>query len=73
MRKYKTRKGHSKKNKSRRTRVHRRRRHSRTSRKQFRGGCGGGVCNVMVGGEDPQLSTDIYNYNISALPHSITA
>lgn len=48
-----------------------RRRHIRMS--HMRGGCGGGTCQPMIGGEDPQLSTDIYNYNISDLPHRVSA
>jgi hypothetical protein len=69
MRKYGTKKGHSKKN--RRGTRNQRRRRNKTSKKQFRGGCGGGVCTPMTGGEDPSLSTDIFNYNISDLPHSV--
>ncbi len=70
MRKYGTRKGHSKKNR-RGTKKTQRRRKQRTSRKQLFGGCGGGVCQAMVGGEDPQLSTSIHNYVMSELPHSV--
>ncbi len=27
----------------------------------------------MIGGEDPKLSSDIYNYTISDLPHRVSA
>jgi hypothetical protein len=75
MRKYGTRKTTKKNHRK----TSNRRRRNKTSRKQqkqqkrqFRGGCGGGVCQPMTGGEDPNMSSDIFNYNISQLPHNVT-
>lgn len=39
------------------------------NKRNMRGGCGAGTCQPMVGGEDPQFSTDIYKYNTSILPY----
>jgi hypothetical protein len=43
--------------------------YNQQKRRKTRGGCGAGTC--MVGGEDPKLSADIFNYNISDLPHKV--
>lgn len=56
--------------KSRKTRKQQRRqRKTRSHKRNMRGGCGAGTC--MVGGEDPQLSNDIYNYTVSKLPYRV--
>ncbi len=47
--------------------------HRKSGKRRVRGGCGSSSCRPMIGGEDPKLSSDIYNYTISNLPHSISA
>jgi len=43
--------------------------YNQQKRRRTRGGCGAGTC--MVGGEDPNLSSDIFSYTISDLPHKV--
>ncbi len=50
------------------------RRQNRKSRRQRKSGRRrGGTFQKMVGGEDPKISSDIYNYTISDLPHRVSA
>jgi hypothetical protein len=45
--------------------------HRKTGKRRVRRGYGS--YKQMIGGEDPKLSSDIYNYTISDLPHRVSA
>jgi hypothetical protein len=48
-------------------------RKSRSQRKSGKRRVRSETLRKMIGGEDPKLSSDIYNYTISDLPHRVSA